>query len=33
MDNVADALKTMRERGYWIHDNIVNVALKEIGEI
>jgi len=33
LDNVAVALRMMRERGYWIHEAIVQQALQEAGEI
>jgi predicted nucleic acid-binding protein len=32
LDNVAAALQTMREHGYWIHDAIVQYTLREAGE-
>lgn len=32
LDNVAAALQAMREQGYWIHDAIVQYALREAGE-
>ena len=32
LDNVAAALQAMREHGYWIHDAIVQYALREAGE-
>jgi predicted nucleic acid-binding protein len=32
LENVAVALRAMREQGYWIHDAIVQYALKEAGE-
>ena len=33
LDNVAAALRAMREQGYWSHDAIVQHALREVGEI
>jgi predicted nucleic acid-binding protein len=33
LDNVAAALQAMRDQGYWIHDSIVQYALREAGEI
>lgn len=32
LDSVVDALNKMRDSGYRIHDDIVNIALKEAGE-
>jgi len=32
LDNVGAALQAMRDRGYWIGDSIVDVALKQAGE-
>jgi len=32
LDSVAAALQAMREYGYWIHDAIVQYALREAGE-
>ena len=32
LDNVAAALQTMRVHGYWIHEAIVQYALREAGE-
>jgi predicted nucleic acid-binding protein len=32
LDNVTNALKLMQEGGYWIHDDIVEYALREAGE-
>lgn len=32
LDSVADALKLMQVSGYWIHDDIVEYALREAGE-
>ena len=32
LDNVVAALQAMREYGYWIHDAIVQYALREAGE-
>ena len=32
MDNVGAAIQAMRDRGYWIGDSIVDVALKQAGE-
>lgn len=30
--NVREALLGMRDGGYWIHDDILNIALKQAGE-
>lgn len=32
IDNVADELQRMRDRGYWIHENIVLAAMRAAGE-
>jgi len=32
LDNVAAALRAMRDQGYWIHEAIVHYALREAGE-
>ena len=32
LNSVTDALKQLKEAGYWIHDDIVRLALKEAGE-
>ncbi|MGC8580404.1 MAG: DUF3368 domain-containing protein, partial [bacterium] len=33
LNNVGDAMKQMKDAGYWIHDDIVKFALKEAKEI
>ncbi|MHC1730021.1 MAG: DUF3368 domain-containing protein [Syntrophobacteraceae bacterium] len=33
LENVNEAIHRIREAGYWIHDNIVQFALREAGEI
>lgn len=33
IDNVGDALKKIRDGGYWIHDDIMHFAMKEAGEL
>jgi predicted nucleic acid-binding protein len=32
LENVGEAIEEMREAGYWIHDDIVRLALREAGE-
>lgn len=32
LNNVSIAIQQMRDKGYWIHDNIVQFAVKEAGE-
>jgi uncharacterized protein len=32
LNNVGDTLTRLKESGYWIHDDIVRLALKEAGE-
>lgn len=32
LDNVEEAIIAMRQHGYWLHENIVNVILKKAGE-
>lgn len=32
IDNVKEAITDMRQKGYWLHDNIVEAILKEAGE-
>jgi predicted nucleic acid-binding protein len=32
LNSVSDALRQLKEAGYWIHDDIVRLALKEAGE-
>lgn len=33
LDNVGVAIQRMRDKGYWIHDDIVQFAMKEAGEL
>ncbi|TVL99179.1 MAG: DUF3368 domain-containing protein [Candidatus Brocadia sp. WS118] len=33
LDNVGIAIQRMRDKGYWIHDDIVQFAMKEAGEL
>jgi predicted nucleic acid-binding protein len=32
LNGVHEALKQLKEAGYWIHDDIVHQALKRVGE-
>ncbi len=32
LDNVEKAINAMQQQGYWLHDNIVDIILKEAGE-
>ncbi len=32
LDNVENAISAMRKQGYWLHDRIVDVILREAGE-
>ena len=32
LDNVEKAIAAMRQQGYWLHDSIVDIILKEAGE-
>jgi len=33
LDNVGIAIQRMRDKGYWIHDDIMQFAMKEAGEL
>jgi predicted nucleic acid-binding protein len=33
LTEIASSLKALRQEGYWIHDDIVQIALREAGEI
>ena len=33
LTEIASSLETLRQEGYWIHEDIVHVALREAGEI